>query len=207
MVIKTQSLFSGIVHHTLISTTEQKVVGNTFKHIMMSGNAEKDDFFINGSAVCKEKYDKELALSLQRERDEERALYDLQRRSRLEFFDAVQVDVVAKLLSKLIAQAELYIVQVHNPALEKFYCFTDQTIDSLDQLHQLKIFVEQIQILMKKRIESADVDGLHLLYNKLEPWPVRLEKFFQDTVCKAISHSDDTAMLKELLKLVGDTVL
>ena len=56
-----------------------------------------------------------------------------------------------------------------------------------------------------KAFES--VKGLNFLYCKLEYWPARLEKFFQDTVQNAIRRSDDTIMLKELLKLVSESSL
>ena len=95
--------------------------------------------------------------------------------------------------------------RVQNPALEKFFIFTDSTIESRDKLLQLKDFVEQLHSSVQRKVANNDFEGLNLLYTKLEYWPTRLEKFFQDTVQNAIRKSDDTIMLKELLKLVSES--
>lgn len=194
---------AGIVRNILISMTEQKIMGHMFKHVMTSGGAEKDEFFIDGYAVTKDVYQQEFERSLKKERDDELARQDSARRSRLEFADMVQVEIAAKLLNKVLVQVAQLLERVENPALEKFFVFTDSTIDSHDQLLQLKDFTQQLDASIQKKIAGNDFEGLNLLYTKLEFWPIRLEKFFQDTVKHAIKKSDDTVMLKELLKLVS----
>lgn len=192
-----------MIRHTMVSITEQKMLGHMFKHVITSGSADKDEFFIDGYAVLKENYYKEFERIQKKEWEEIAAHQENQRRSRVQFSEMIQMEVTAKLLDKVVMQSVEMLKKICNPALEKFYQFTGTTIDSIEQLHQLQAFVDQIQSAMKKRIENKDADGLHVLYVKIEPWPARLEKFFQDTVQQAIYKSDDTAMLKELLSLAS----
>ncbi|MBV8661308.1 MAG: hypothetical protein JO129_04140 [Candidatus Dependentiae bacterium] len=205
LVISTPILAAGIVHHTLISMTEQKIIGHMFKHVMTSGNADKDEYFIDGYAVTKENYLHEFERAQKKEREEEALRQENFRRSHLEFVDAVQVEIAAKLTNKILMQVVQLLERVQNPALEKFFIFTDSTIESRDQLLQLKDFVEQLHSSVQRKVANNDFEGLNLLYTKLEYWPTRLEKFFQDTVQNAIRKSDDTIMLKELLKLVSES--
>jgi len=200
-------LNGGILHHTLISVTEQKVIGHMFKHIMTSGGADKDEFFIDGHVVTKENYQQEFERAQKKERDEECFRQETARRDRLQFADIVQVEIAAKLLNKILVQVAQLLERIENPALERFFVFSDTTIDSRDQLMQLKYFTEQLNGSIQKKIATNDFEGLNLLYTKLEHWPTRLEKFFQDTVQNAINKSDDTMMLKELLKLVSESTL
>ena len=188
----------------MISISEQKMLGHLFKHVITSGSADKDEFFIDGHIVTKEKYSKEYERLQRKEWEEVAAQQESQRRSRVQFSEIAQVQVVAKLLHKVVVQTADLLHRAGNSTLEKFFVFNHATIDSLDQLNQLKLFLEQVQDSMKQRIESNDFQGLNTLYNKLEFWPARLEKFYQDTVQQAIRQSDDTAMLKELLTLVSD---
>ena len=203
MVFATSQIAAGIVNHTLISIAEQKILGHLFKHVITSGNAEKDEFFIDGRIVSKEKYSSEFERLQKKEWEDLAEQQEKQRRSRVQFSEMMQVEVVTKLLSKVIAQTNELLNRANNQALEKFFVWSHATIDSLDQLNQLKLFLDQVQDVMKQQIENNDYQGLNLLYTKLEFWPARLEKFFQDTVQQAIRQSDDTAMLKELLALVS----
>lgn len=198
-----EMIATGIVQHTLISITEQRIMGKIFKHVMTSGSAEKDEFFINGSLVTKNNYEDEFELAQKKEREEELCKHETQRRARLQFIEMAQVEITAKLLYKVIAQISYLIDRIENSALEKFFVFNDSTIDSLDQLLQLKMLNLQLADSVKKKIAVNDFEGLHLLYNKLEHWPDRFEKFFQDTVQNAIKKSDDTVMLKQLLTLIS----
>lgn len=199
----TSTITAGIVNHTMISISEQKILGHLFKHVITSGNAVKDEFFIDGRVVNKEKYSNEFDRLQKKEWEDIAAQEEKQRRSRVQFSEMMQVEVVAKLLHKVVMQTSSLLDGASNPALEKFFVFSHATIDSLDQLNQLKLFLDQVQEMMKQQIENNDFQNLNILYSKLEFWPARLEKFFQDTVQQAIRQSDDTAMLKELLTLVS----
>lgn len=198
-------LDAGTVLHTLTAMTEQKIMGHTFKHTMTSGGIEKDEFFIDGYLVTKDNYQQEFERSQKKEREEEYFRQEALCRARLQFVDVVQVEIAAKLLNKVLVQTAQLLERIQNPALEKFFVFTDSTIDSSDQLMQLKAFTQQLDFSIQKKIANNDFEGLNLLYTKLEYWPARLEKFFQDTIKNAIKKSDDTIMLKELLKLVSES--
>ena len=200
----THFVHTGTAHHTMISMTEQKMLGHIFKHVMTSGNADKDEYFIDGQTVSSENYHKEFEKLQKREWDEQALQQENQRRSRLQFSEMIQVEITAKLLNNIVNNVIDILDHIYNPALEKFFVFTDQTVESIDQLSQLKLFVEQVKHSMKKRVESNDIESLHMLYVKLENWPIRLEKFYQSTVQRAIRQSDDTATLKELLALALD---
>ncbi len=206
-VIAISLLDAGIVHHTLISVTEQKILGHIFKHVMVSGGAEKDEFFIDGHAATQDRYYQELDQLQKKEREEELLQQQAARRSRIEFADAMQVEIAAKLVNKILAQIAQMFTRIANPALEKFFVFHKNSIDSQNQLMQLQDFTEQLDASIQDKIARQDFEGLHLLFTKLEHWPTRLEKFFQDTVQNAIKKSDDTVMLKELLKLVSESSL
>jgi len=195
---------AGVIHNTFISIAEQKVMGQNFKHVMTSADVEKDEFLINGRQVSVEKYKDELEEALKQELLQEQTRQENSRRSRIQFAEAMHVEITAKLLNKLQVQTMQFLDRVSNPALEKFLVFSTTTIDSYDQLMQLRLFMSQLESSIAKKISMHDSEGLNLLYNKLELWPMRLEKFFQDTVQNAIKKSDDTMMLKELLKLVSD---
>lgn len=195
---------AGIIHHTLISITEQKILNHNFKHVMTSGSLEKDEFSVDGYVVSQENYRSELDKALKKEHEQEVAEQQEQVRARLAFIEATQVQVVAKLLQKLLDKIGQLLHKISNPALENFFVFNGRTIDSAEQLGQLKNFTHQLVPSIQNKIENNDFEGLHLLYTKLEHWPSRLEKFFQDTVQSAIKKSDDTIMLKELLKLVSE---
>lgn len=195
---------AGIIHHTLISITEQKILHHNFKHVMTSGSVEKDEFSVDGYVVSQENYTIELDKALKKEHEQEVAQQQEQVRARLAFIDATQVQIVAKLLQKLLDNTAQLLHKVSNPALEKFFVFSGRTIDSAEQLAQLKNFTQQLVPSIQNKIENNDFEGLNLFYTKLEHWPARLEKFFQDTVQSAIKKSDDTVMLKELLKLVSE---
>lgn len=193
-----------LICHTMISVTEQQMLGHTFKHSMTSGSAQKDEFFINGQAVSKENYYKEFDRIQKKEWDEHALQQEQQRRSRLDFSQIIQVEVTAKLLNTIVVQIEDWLKKCSNPSLEKFFVYTDMTIESADQFKQLDIFMDQLNISLQKIIENKDIESLQQLHKNLEPWPARLEKFFQDTVQRAIAQSDDTAVLKELLTFACD---
>ncbi len=197
-------LTAGIVQHTVISITEQTIMGQHFKHVMKSGNVESDEFFMNGHSVTPDVYRVQLEMKEKQERDAERARHEAMRRNRLQFADSMQVEIIGKLLHNVVYDIARMLQRIQNPALEKFFVFHETTIESPDQLVQLKNFSEQLDAVIQKKIAMHDVENLHTLYTKLEFWPQRLEKFFQDTVNNAIKKSDDTAMLKELLKLVSE---
>ena len=192
----------GIMHHTLVSTSEQKIMGRIFKHVMTSGDVQDDHFLIDGKSVTQMVYEQELEKlqkqAWQKEYDQQMQM----RRSKIDFALKAKMQVTEKLLIVLTEQIEQLFDQIANPALEKFFVFTDATIVSQDQLAQLQAFVEHVEKTIQQKIEQGDIENLNLLYTKLEQWPSRLEKFFQDTVHNAIKKSDDTVMLKELLKLV-----
>lgn len=196
------SLVAGVVHHVMISTTEQKMLGHTFKHVITSGSAEKDEFFIDGYTVTKENYHKDFNRIQKKEWDELAMQQENQRRARIQFAELVQIEVTTKLLDTVVNHIQNFLAKSCNPALEKFFVFTSATIESFDQLNQLKIFMDQLQDSIKKIVESKDVESLNIICHNLERWPGRLEKFYQDTVQQAIRQSDDTAMLKELLTMV-----
>ncbi|MDP3787696.1 MAG: hypothetical protein Q8Q60_00080 [Candidatus Chromulinivorax sp.] len=206
-VVAISLIDAGIVHHTLISVAEQKIMGHLLKHVMVSGGAEKDEFFIDGHTVTQDRYQQEFDRLQQKEREEELLQQQVARRSRIEFADAMQVEIAAKLLNKILAQITQIFTRINNPALIQFFVFSKGTIDSQDQLMQLRDFTQQLQVSIQDKIVQQDFEGLHLLFTKLEHWPTRLEKFFQDTVQNAIKKSDDTIMLKELLKLVSESSL
>jgi len=195
---------AGIVQHTMISITEQKMLGHVFKHVMTSGAAGKDEFYIDGHMVSSEDYHKEFDRAQKKEWDEHVVQQENQRRSRLQFSEMIQVEITAKLLNNVVNKIVDILDHVYNPVLEKFFVWNDLTVESVDQLNQLKLFVEQVKHSMKKRVENNDIESLHMLYVKLENWPTRLEKFYQSTVQRAIRQSDDTTVLKELLTLVSD---
>lgn len=207
MFLPSSILDAGIMYHTLISMTEQKVMGQTFKHVMRSGNAAKDEFFIDGRSMAQEVYQELFEQAQKKEWEQDQLKKQTQQRAYLEFVDKVQVDIAAKLLNKVVVQIAQLFDRVQNPALERFFVFTDSTIESHDQLMQLKMFTEQLRASIPRKVENNDFESLNLLYTKLEFWPMRLEKFFQDTVQNAIKTSDDTMMLKELLKLVSESTL
>lgn len=196
---------AGTVIHTFVSTSEQKVMGHLFKHVMVSSNGQKDEFFIDGRTVTQEKYTQDLEMMQKQERDAEYEQQLTTRRNRIQFAHKMQVQIAAKLLNGLIAQVLQQIESIQNPALEKFYVFKDGAISSYEQLMQLKNFTLQLESVLEEKVQDEDFQGLHALCTKLEPWPARLEKCFQDTIQNAIKKSDDTMMLKELLQLVGQT--
>ena len=200
-----QIFYAGTVSQTLVSTIEQKVMGHVFKHVISSSNAQKDEYFIDGRTVVQEKYQQDLEMMQKQERDKEYEQQIIARRARIQFTEMMQVEIAAKLLKGLVLQILQLIERVQNPALEKFCVFTHTTIGSEEQLMQLKNYTLQLESVIDDKIANYDFQGLHALCAKLEPWPPRLEKFFQDTIQNAIKKSDDTMMLKELLKLVGET--
>lgn len=197
-------LYPGIIRQTTTSVIEQKFLGHTFKQVMISGNDEKDEFFIDNKAVHKAEYQERLEYAVKKEQDDKLVAEQMQARTRLQFMQTMQIEIIAKLLDNLLADIAQGMQKIQNPALMKFYVFHNSTIDSAEQLSQLQTFVQQLDDSIAYKIENNDFDGLSMLYHKLELWPARLEKFFQDTVQSAIKKSDDTAMLKELLKLVSE---
>ena len=200
-------LDAGTMIHTLVSVTEHKVLGHSFKHVMTSGGADKDEFLIDGRKVSQEDYLTQLDAAQAQERHDDLMRQQAARRSRIEFADMMQVQIAAKLLNAIISEMLQLFDRIENPALAQFFVFSPQTIESQHQLVQLKNFVQSLDASIDAKIEAYDFQGLSLLCNKLEFWPFRLEKFFQDTVQHAIKKSDDTIMLKELLKLVSESSL
>lgn len=196
--------YAAIIRHSMTSVTEQKVAGRIFKHVMTSGNASKDEFFIDGYAFDCQAYHDQLELAVKKEHEEQLAFQERAIRNRIECAHAMQMQIATKLLQNSIAQILALLQKIQNPALAQFFLFTPTTITSFDQLMQLQHFIEQVELSMKSKIEQEDFEGLYLLHSKLEIWPARLEKFFQDTLQHAIKKSDDTTMLKELLSLVSE---
>jgi hypothetical protein len=191
--------------HTMISTTEERVMGHVFKHVMTSSIADQDQFYIDGKTVNHDLYRQELERMEKQEREQAYQQHIVTRRHRIEYTEMMQVQIAEKLLRRISEDVIELLDRIQNPSLEPFFVFTDTTIHSHEQLMQLKKFVMQIDHLIDDKVEQADFSGLYDLSTKLEPWPARLEKFFEDTMQQAIKKSDDTAMLKELLKLVGQT--
>lgn len=195
----------GIVRHTLISVTERKITGKLFKHVMKSGNAAQDEFFIDGFVVSADQYACDLERAEKKEREIKRCQEEEKRRSQVAFTNTAQSAIIAKIIGKVIDGLQGLVAKIgHHQQLEYYFVFRDATISSIDQFEQLKKLFAGSKNLVIEYIDSNDLEGLQQLYNKLEPWPDRLEKFFQESVQNAIQQSDNTTFLKELLTLIAE---
>lgn len=194
----------GIVRHTFISITEKKVMGRMFKHVMKSGNKQQDEFFVDGLSVSSQQYDRDLERAEKKDREIKRAAEEEKRRNQLKFSDTVQSAVLAKLIAKLFVTIKGILKKIDSPQLEYYFVFAQDTISSLEQYDQLKAFLTSTENSVAHYIANNDIDNLQQTYNKIEDWPNRLDRFFQESVQNAIQKSDDTTFLKDLLALVSE---
>lgn len=194
----------GIVRHTFISVTERKVMGRMFKHVMKSGNKTDDEFFVDGLSVSSQQYDRDLERAEKKERELLRARDEEKRRNQIKFSDTVQSAVLAKLIAKMFVSIKSVLKKIDSPQLEHYFVYSQDTISSIDQYDQLKSFLDSTEKSVAHYIESNDIDSLQQTYTKIEGWPNRLDRFFQESVQNAIQMSDDTTFLKDLLALVSE---
>jgi hypothetical protein len=195
---------SGVfVKHTITSITEQRIFGHDFKHIITSADQTLDQFFVDGHRVDFQRYEDQLLQALAQEHTEKLSRQQRQDRLKIEFAQAMQLEIAVKLINQLVNKIDIALEKIEHPALESFFVFHTHTIVDKDQLCALQNMIDQSQDFIDEKSKAKDMNELSALYDTLQAWPDRLEKFFQDSVQHAIKTCDDTTTLKEFLTLVS----
>jgi len=192
------------VRHVSVYVQEEIILGTEFSSSIKSDCGKTEEsFFINKIPVQKSEFYKELELAQLAELRNERERADRQKRSKMVFADSAQVAVIEKLIIKRLQECIKILERLQYEQLKQYYVFHKDTIDSQQKLFEIKEFLNNASPELKEMVNVRDMQKLQQMFDKIDSLPDRLEAFFQASVQNAIKYSDDTAMLKELLSLLG----
>lgn len=193
------------VRHVSVYLQEEVILGTEFTNTTRSDRGKvEESFFINKIPVQKSEFYKELEVAQLAQLRKEREKSERQTKARIAFADTAQVAIIEKLINKRLQETNRVLEWLHHEQLKQYYVYHKDTIDSMQKLLDIQQFVTTVAPTeLKQLVELNDMQKLQEMLDKIDSWPDRLETFFQATVQYAIKHSDDTAMLKELLSVLA----
>lgn len=205
IVFDTMFISARYVRHVSVYLQEEIIQGTEFTNSTKSDCGKiEESFFINKIPVQKTEFYKELEFAQLAQLRKEREKAERQVKAKIAFADNAQVAIIEKLINKKLQETIRILEWLQHEQLKQYYVFHKDTIDSMQKLLDIKQFVSNVaHAELKQLVELNDMQKLREIFDKIDQLPERLEAFFQTSVQKAIKHSDDTAMLKELLSVLA----
>ncbi len=193
------------VRHVSMFEQEEIIHGVSFAHSIVSDQgAVKEEFFISKIPVQKDEYYKEIELAQLSDLRKEREKIESKKQSRIEVVDQAQLAIIEKLIAKRLDEITLALESLHHEQLKQYYVYQKNSVESWQQLFDLKQFVQHSALKeLKELLGRHDMPGLQKMLDSVDSWPDRLDLFFKESVQNAIKNCDDTAVLKELLTLLS----
>lgn len=193
------------IRHVSVYLQEEIIHGVEFTNSTKSDCGKIEEaFFINKVPVQKSEFYKELEFAQLAQLRKERERSEYQAKSKIIFADSAQVAIIEKLIHKRLQEVIRILEFLQYEQLKQYYVFHKDTIDSMQKLFDIQRFVKDLTAVeLKQLVELNDMQKLQETLDKVDQLPDRLETFFQASVQYAIKHSDDTAMLKELLSVLA----
>ena len=197
-------LKGGTIEKSLsVYVIEEQIAGIRFTHRSDLIDGKSNEIWaISGRPVSVGEYEEAILNAERDERRAERKAQEERRKQGQEFKAKAHYTLLKKLGMAQAAEIVKGLIPVKEPLLEPFLQFSESTFSSRDVLHEL----EQELEIIHKLCESSNLEEmvqLGTLLKKIELYPARLAKLYQESVNSAIKTCDDTRALKELLKLVS----
>ncbi len=169
----------------------------------INNGTEIQEFFVDANPVIKDLYIKEKMeakfneLQLMNKIKEEKSENERKFKKKSEFF------ILKKLIRINLKDLENYIEKLKENNLEKFYSFSPQTFNSLDNFQVLENeFIPEAKFTINQTNDELTVDLLHQMLDKIESYLDKINEFYKNTINNAIELCDDTKLLKDLLELI-----
>ena len=192
------------VSHKMVETTIEVRDGKEFSFTKISDMGHiHDDYAINRVPVEKQEFDAAWDIAGIAEMRKQRQEIIERQNARMKLIDDAQTLILQKSIKQSVLEAQKIIQHLSNPALEAFLKFDIKTVPSKTQLDEMKLILDRVEIELETCIAKHDLQGLKLILQKVENWPHLLEQLFNNSVQFAISKSDDTSKLKDLLLLIS----
>lgn len=192
------------VRSMTVMVQEEFVDGIDFIHTLKSDQGKVEEkFVIDGKSVEKDNFYEELETAYLSELRKKREKEDVKKLSKLQFADQAQVQVLEKIVAKLLHETDQQVKRLEHEQLKQYYEFNDSSIQSISHLLEIKEYLENAQQELVELVAEHDLVALQEMIDKVDPFSDKLETCFKNSVNNAIKHSDDTAMLKELLAMVS----
>ncbi len=200
--------FVGINGRTLekvlqVSIIEERVNGDLYSHRMDTvDGVQTQRWLINGKEIDEASYEKRLFKADALERKQERQKQKRMLQSRHSSIDTLQRTILQRTLKDLLYEIKQQLAKVSDYRLRNYLIFSDDTVQSLDELDRLhnQIIPEADDLL---RNQDSTLSLLQSMITQLENYPERLASLFSQSVEQACAHSDDTRLLKDLLNCVS----
>lgn len=186
-----------------VSIVEERVNGDLYTHRMDTvDGVQTQRWLINGKEVDEAKYEDRLAqadaLERKQERDKQKRMFQYKHAS----VNRLQRDILQRTLKDLLYEIKQQLAKVSDYRLRNYLHFSDDSIQSLDELDRLhNQLVAQADDLLRDQ-ESA-LSSVQSMITQLENYPERLALLFNQSVEQACAHSDDTRLLKDLLNCIS----
>jgi hypothetical protein len=182
---------------------EEQINGIRFAHRsdFIDGKAS-ELWAIDGRQVPEHEYEEAILNAEREERKSVRRQEEQKRKQEQEFKVLAQNNLIKKLLNLKIADITKELSKIKEPLLAPFLKFSEHSMSSEMALYDLEQEIEDANKL-SLRGELADTKQLYTVFEKLEQYPEKLMKLYQDSINYAIKTCDNTRALKELLILVS----
>lgn len=198
-----ESVAWSYVHETSMYSTTKLIHGKEFEHIRSNDNGKvQEKFSINGVPVEEDDYRKTLESAYLADIKNTQQATDRKHHDRETFRDEVNAALLEKLVKQSIAEIRGLLVDLENSALKPYLAFDVKGISSQNQLVEIQKFLDVLHKELPVMVASHHLHGLQEIIKKLELLNQQLESCLKNSVHKAIAQCDDTAILKELLKMI-----
>lgn len=118
------------------------------------------------------------------------------------FNHEAKIKILKKLILAKLNEIKALISKIKRNNLNLYYVFNENSFSSLEIFDLLDIeIIPEIEKLLEISDNESQISILNNSLEKLEAYPDKLNKFFQDTVNNAIKLCDDVKLLRSLIEL------
>ncbi len=192
------------VNNEIISIEKEEIIGNKIfidKQKIQKGK-EEHDFLVDGNTVTKDSFLKEKREAQINELEQLNKKEEEKIESERKFKHNSKISILKKLLKINLNDLEIFLDKLKKNDLERFYSYSIQTFDSLNNLENLtNDFIPELKFSLNKTNDQLTIDYLNQMLEKIESYLNKINEFYRNTINNAIELCDDTKLLKDLLEL------
>ncbi|HJM68981.1 MAG TPA: hypothetical protein QGF02_03485 [Candidatus Babeliales bacterium] len=172
-----------------------------YRHERINGKIS-EEWRINQEPVDQETFKKKHFAAQQQEWEQEQLAAQQERERQQKSHSRARIAILQKLTAQARDSIEVLVKKLDNQLFDGFRAWGDDTIVSIQEFRHLKAVVlpKIAQVIDLDKV--GDICAYEKLINKLSVLEGRLEQLYAQTLNQAISKSDDSRVLKELLELV-----
>lgn len=118
------------------------------------------------------------------------------------FNHEANIKILKKLISAKLNEIKALILKIKKNNLSLYYIFNENSFSSLENFEVLEYeIIPEFEKLLEVPDSESQISILNSSLEKLETYPAKLNKFFQDIVNNAIKLCDDVKLLRNLIEL------